>query len=69
MTGLECIRCNPGPCGNRCEKKSLTNAEHIREMTDEELAVFLCLQGWLMDEQRDCLDWLKQPYEGGEDNE
>ena len=59
--------------------KPVTNADHIRSMTDEELAwefmefrfdAFSKAKGdeaALPDTQRGILDWLKQPYE--EDNE
>jgi hypothetical protein len=56
--------CVMGPC----EHQTLSNADHIREMDDEELAAYLCAQGWLMDERKKCFEWLKQPYEGGEDD-
>ena len=41
-----------------------TNADHIRSMTDEELAEFLIgvyIQDW-WDHPNDIADWLKQPY-------
>ena len=40
-----------------------TNAEYIRRMSDEELAKLLCCTGWRMIEQKECLEWLKQPVE------
>lgn len=59
-----------------CENKIVTNADHIRSMTDEELASFLCSVGpdemeedlWLAGDtipdydQYKVEDWLKQPY-------
>lgn len=38
-----------------------TNAQKIRDMTDEELAKLLCCTGWRMIEQKECLEWLQQP--------
>jgi hypothetical protein len=81
-TGAECCRCNPGPCENRKEAdKPLTNADHIRAMTDEELAeIIMCphdMNTWPFTcvkkprGAKNCtmcvLDWLKQPYDGGVD--
>ena len=40
-----------------------TNADRIRAMTDDELAKLLCRTGWRMTEQKECLEWLKQPAE------
>ena len=45
-------------CQYFCEK---TNADHIRAMSDEELAKLLCCTGWRMIEQKECLEWLQQP--------
>ena len=45
-------------CRYFCEK---TNAQKIREMSDEELAKLLCCTGWRMIEQKECLEWLQQP--------
>ena len=47
-------------CQYFCEK---TNADHIRSMSDEELAKLLCCTGWRMIEQKECLEWLQQPAE------
>ena len=47
-------------CQYFCEK---TNADRIRAMSDEELAKLLCCNGWRMIEQKECLEWLKQPAE------
>ena len=44
--------------------KPQTNADHIRAMTDEDLAKLLCCTGWRMIEQKECLEWLQQPAEG-----
>ena len=41
----------------------MTNADHIRAMSDEELAKLLCCTGWRMIEQKECLEWLQQPAE------
>ena len=38
-----------------------TNAQKIRDMTDEELAKLLCCTGWRMFEQKECLEWLQRP--------
>lgn len=40
-----------------------TNADRIRAMDDEKLAIFLCLEGWRMGETQECIEWLKQPAE------
>lgn len=40
-----------------------TNAVKIRNMSDEELAKLLCMQGWKMAEYKECLEWLSQPAE------
>lgn len=57
-----------GMCGRNTERmKELepqTNADRIRAMTDEELAKFLCVQGWRLSEYRECLDWLQSEAEG-----
>lgn len=49
-------------CGTK-EFVAKTNADHIRHMSDEELAKLLCHIGWRMDEYEDCLNWLNLPYE------
>lgn len=36
-----------------------TNADYIRNMTDEELATFICSIGWQSHERKECLEWLK----------
>ena len=41
--------------------ETLTNAQKIRAMSDEELAKLLCCTGWRMFEQKECLEWLQQP--------
>ena len=43
--------------------ETLTNAQKIRVMTDEELAKLLCCTGWRMFEYKECLEWLKKPAE------
>ena len=40
-----------------------TNADIIRDMSDEELAKLLCCTGWRMFEHKECLEWLQQPVE------
>ena len=42
----------------------MTNADCIRDMSDEELAKLLCCTGWRMFEQKECLKWLQRPVEG-----
>ena len=44
--------------------REMTNADHIRAMSDEELAKLLCCTGWRMFEQKECLEWLQRPAEG-----
>lgn len=51
--------CVMGPC----PEQALSNADRIRQMTDEELATLLCLTGWKMSEESECLDWLQHPAE------
>ena len=46
-----------------------TNADHIRSMTDEELAKLLCCTGWRMIEHKECLEWLQQPAEEDDHDE
>ena len=43
----------------------MSNAERIRAMSDEELAHLLCFEGWQMSEVQECLEWLQQPAEEG----
>jgi hypothetical protein len=58
------------------QEKSMTNADHIREMTDEELSkILICIKDLGLIKScpvryccECCLDWLKQPYEGGGDD-
>ena len=60
--------------GDRFEPKPPTNADRIRAMTDEELAVIVCCQnnktGDECINERSCygctLEWLKQEAEEGE---
>ena len=43
--------------------EKMTNADRIRAMSDKELAKLLCCTGWRMFEQKECLEWLRQPVE------
>ena len=54
-----------------CEyrRKKQTNADRIRDMSDEELAKLLCCTGWRMIEQKECLEWLQQPAEEDDHDE
>lgn len=40
----------------------MTNAEWIRNMTDEELAEYICVQGWMPAEVQECIEWLKREW-------
>ena len=63
--------CVEGPC----EYQTMSNADHIRSMTDEELAEFLMsdICGTVSPKDFDCYGacidcatiWLKQPYKEG----
>ena len=49
----------------------MTNADHIRAMSDEELAEFLGdwaqrHRAWMCDSQGECLAWLQEPAQDGE---
>lgn len=44
-------------------KKIQTNADALRNMTDEQLAVMLCTLGWQPKEVDECLEWLKSKPE------
>ena len=44
-------------------KAPMSNADRIRAMDDEKLAIFLCLEGWRMGETQECMEWLQQPAE------
>ena len=52
------------------KEKPITNADHIRNMSDEELKVYLCYISdcamclWQSSSGCKLEDWLKQPYEG-----
>lgn len=49
------------PTEYEAEPKPLTNADHIRQMSDEELAKWLCVMN-IDDKCYECwLDWLKAP--------
>ena len=50
-------------CGEYFQEIKKTNAQKIRDMSDEELAKLLCCTGWKMFEYKECLEWLKQPAE------
>ena len=48
---------------NSKDKLAPTNADHIRSMTDEELAQILgCSNGFCWSTSHYALEWLKQPY-------
>ena len=52
------------------DEPPITNADHIRGMSDEELAKWLSEYFWgrvsLPIKQSKLLDWLRQPWEGGD---
>lgn len=59
---------------NKIENPPMTNADHIRSMTDEELACYLSLIADLKsgeivfkDTSDKWLNWLKQPYKEKEE--
>ena len=54
---------DPNKCNEWPDPTPMTNAQKIRGMSDEELAKLLCCTGWRMFEQKECLEWLKQPVE------
>ncbi len=63
-----CVHCHPDyvkmdDCLGPPAPKAITNAAHIRTMSDEELAEFLCCIEWRLTEYKACLDWLQQPAE------
>ena len=69
-----CPHCN----GTRWVEVDFTNADHIRSMTDEELAEFLdsvYCHGWskgannIFDDDPYYHDWIKQPYREKGQNE
>lgn len=54
-------------CGEDCpewEEEKHTIADMIRSLSDSQLAYILCSTGWMMSEQKRCLEWLKQPIDG-----
>ena len=53
MTGITCFG----------YMKPKTNADRIREMSDEELAVYLCNNRGFFDVKSEVLYWLKQEVE------
>ena len=61
QAGYQVDECDYKDCTWRTEQ--MTNADHIRAMSDEELAKLLCCTGWRMIEQKECLEWLQQPAE------
>ena len=57
---------DPCPGYDKCKEYKpdyMTNADRIRGMKDDDLAKLLCYTGWRMIEQKECLEWLKQPAE------
>lgn len=40
-----------------------TNADYIRNMTDEELAIFICATVGDLTKEKECLEWLKSEKE------
>ena len=59
--------CVEGPC----VEQMLSNADHIRAMSDKELAEFLGdwaqrHRAWMCDSQGECLTWLQEPTKDGE---
>ena len=42
-----------------------TNEERIKEMSTEELAEYLCAEGWKMSDYQECLAWLRYNQEQG----
>lgn len=67
--GWKCKKCNgfidmQGNFHKHVEEPFLppvTNADHIRAMSNKELASLLCREGWRMDETQECLEWLEKP--------
>ena len=51
-----------GNFGNVPDK---TNEERIKEMSTEELAEYLCAEGWKMSDYQECLAWLRHNQEQG----
>ena len=52
------------PCG-AYHPKTVTNADRIRAMSNEELAKLLCIYDWRLGEMDECLAWLQQPAKDG----
>lgn len=51
-------------CGADCpEWRQRSNADRIRTMSDTQLSVLLCSAGWRLFQQKECLEWLKQPVD------
>lgn len=42
-------------------ERKVTNAEKLRTLNNEELAEYLCTEGWEMSDFKECLEWLEQP--------
>ena len=40
-----------------------TNADKLRDASDEELVKMLCAMGWEQGEEDECREWLQQPAE------
>lgn len=60
--------CVEGPC--QAFKSAPTNADHIRGMSDEELAAFLTdvdIDAATLPFTGNWLDWIRQPWEGDAD--
>ena len=62
QVGYKVEACDYKDCPYRTEPT--TDAARSRAMSDEELSKLLCCTGWTMIEQKECLEWLKQPAEG-----
>lgn len=52
---------------SKCNKKiyTITNADCIRAMTNEQLADLLCTVRWKMSERNECIEWLNQDSNNG----
>ena len=66
-----CIHCthdyDAEECPGELEHQPMTRADHIRAMSDEELAAFLIdvdIDGATLPFTNNWLDWLRQPWEG-----
>lgn len=75
-----CCYIDPDKCNEWPDPVPMTNADRIREMSDEELAwelmMWRCeavakhhgIESQYPDTQKTILEWLQQPYEGGEED-